>query len=167
MENEQEVIDSTNDTETTENTESEMDVEALRKENETLKAQKDHWRKKAEEKPPAVVKSEEASPEGIPQKDIIYIAKADIHEEDIEEVLSLAKAMKWDVKQAHEYLKPRLKELDEKRKTAEMTSTKGGSRSVFKETPDVLISRANKGEEVDPEKLAAARMQKTLDSQKK
>lgn len=97
---------------------------------------------------------------GLSQKDVLYLAKADIHETNVDEVLELAKAMKWDVKQAHEYLKPRLKELDEFRKTAEAAQTKPGARSVGKVTGEDLIEMARKGnvpetqEEID--KLVAA-----------
>lgn len=165
MENEAEVLDSTNETETTENeveTKVEtVDVEALKKENETLKAQKEHWRKKAETKVEAPTQTE-----GLSQKDVIYLAKADIHENDVDEVTKYAQKMGVSVKEAHEFYKPILNERNEERKTAQATQTKGGSRGSSKTSGDDLINQASIGKlpesDEDINKLAEARMNRKV-----
>ena len=112
--------------------------------------------------PPQVEKKEEDK--GLSQDDVIYVAKAPIHEEDIKDVINYAKKMGVSVKEAHSFFKPILKERDEQRKTAELTHVKGSPRSVTKDTPDTLVARANKGEEIDPSQLASARMQQKIAS---
>lgn len=68
----------------------------------------------------------------IANKDILYLAKADINEDDVNEVLEWAKFKKVSVKEAHEALKPILQVRAEQRKTAEAahtgTSTRGGNK---------------------------------------
>ena len=79
-------------------------------------------------------------------KDVLYLAKADIHEEDMEEVTSLAKAMfGGDVKKAHEYLKPRFAVKAEERKTAEATHTGTARRGSVKVTDEALLASAKAG----------------------
>lgn len=154
--NELEVIDSELDTETTENNDEleliteeeseEVDVEALKKENATLKAQKDHWRKKAEK--PGASEAEKSVPKSgdLSTKDVLYLAKADIHEDDMEEVTDVAtKMFNGDVKKAHEYLKPRFAVKAEERKTAEATHTGNARRSSGKVSDDALLANANSG----------------------
>lgn len=168
--NELEVLDSNNETETTENeTELEteaVDVEALLKENATLKAQKEHWRNKAEKSEAPVTAKEPEAQTGLSTKDTIYIAKADIHEDDIEEVLELAQLKKVSVKEAHDFMRPILKERQEERKTAQATQVRGGTRGTSKDTHEAILAKADKGEDVDAEKLAAARMQRKLKDRK-
>lgn len=175
MENETEVIDSTNDTETTENDASvdsgeEIDVEALKKENETLKAQKEHWRKKAEKLPE--VPKEEVKPrsEGeLTPADVLAFTGAGItHEDDV--IL----AQKWARANGvtnREILKDKdfqiaLNSKQEERKTAEVTQAKGGFRGAAKVTGEDLIRQAEKGKipdsDEDIEKLAAARMNQKI-----
>lgn len=153
MENENEFIDSTIDTETTENevvedqfeeTTPEIDVEALKKEVQTLKAQKEHWKKKAEgtkpepktEIPSSVLKDE----------DVLYMAKADIHSEDLSLIREHMKNYNVDARAAHQFLKPILDIKAEERRTAQITQTKGGVRAVNKNTGEELLKRAEKGE---------------------
>lgn len=154
MENENEVIDSTNDTETTENEEvieetqePEIDVEALKKENATLKAQKEHWKKKAET--PKETKEQETqkeTPRGLSDEDVLYIAKADIHADDLAELRTFMKNNGKNAKEAHEYLKPIFDKRSEERKTASITHTKGGAKGSSRTTGEDLLRKAENGE---------------------
>ena len=153
-ENEEVIIETENDTETTENEVEDLDldtedvdVEALKKENATLQAQKEHWRKKAQEKSESPKEEDKTSTKSgeLSTKDVLYLAKADIHEDDMEEVTTLAEKMGWDVKKAHEYLKPRLEVNSEKRKTSETSHTGSGRRGSMKVTDEALLNNANSG----------------------
>ena len=108
-----------------------------------------------EEKPPVEDK-------GLSVMDGVLIAKADVHEEDVELVLKWAKLNGVTVKEAlaDKTLKTVLREKKEERTTAETTQTKGTGRSPAKVTGDDLLEAARKGkvpesqEEID--KLVAA-----------
>jgi len=86
----------------------------------------------------------QADKDGLSSKDVIFLAKTNINEEDVEEVTELAKLKKIPVSEAYNYLKPVLDVREEQRKTANATQTKGG-RPAVKTTPDELINRANQG----------------------
>jgi len=101
--------------------------------------------------------------EGLSQKDVIYLAKADIHEEDVDEVVELAKLKKITVAEAHKYMTPILETRAEERKTASATQTKGGARGSAKVTGEDLIARAKEGKlpetDEDWDKLTEARLE--------
>lgn len=143
--NEDEVITQETDTETTENTDvetEEVDVDSLKKEIATLTAQKEHWRKKASEP-----KEEKEAPKGdLPVNDIIYLSKVDIHEEDVNEVLTYSKKMGVTVKQAHEFMKPILQVRAEQRKTDEATETKSPRKATQKDPESILQKAESTGE---------------------
>lgn len=158
MENENtEVIDSPTDEVVVETT-PEIDVEALKQTNKEL-----YERAKKAEKALKEVKPVEKPAEtpDLSNKDILYLAKADVHEDDIDEVLEWAKFKKVDVKEAHKQLKGVLDTKAEQRRSAEVTQTKG-SRGASKPSNEDLISRASKGQlpdkDEDIEALAAAEM---------
>lgn len=95
------------------------------------------------------------------QTDVLYIAKADIPEEDLSEVLDYAKATGKSMKDAHAYLKPRLDILAEERKTAAATHTRGGARGASAETgADILRKAETTGEVPDTDEG----MQKLFDA---
>ena len=102
------------------------------------------WIKKQE---PTIEKKKDAtdSEKSLSQTDIIYVAKADIHEDDLEEVLTYAKNNKVTVKEAHQYLKPILDVKAEQRKTADGTNTNGGKRGSSKLSDEALLAEADKG----------------------
>lgn len=106
----------------------------------------------------------EVKPEaGLSNKDVLYLAKANINEADIDEIVNYAQKMGVTVKDAHEHYAPILKERQEERRTAAATVTKGGNRGVAKETPEAIVAEAEKGNLPDEsdaaiEKLAAARI---------
>ena len=101
--------------------------------------------------------------EGLSQKDVIYLAKADIHEEDVDEVVELAKLKKITVAEAHKYMTPILETRAEERKTASATQTKGGARGSVKVTGEDLMAQARKGKlpetDEDWDKLQLARLE--------
>lgn len=78
--------------------------------------------------------------------DVIYLAKADIHDDDMEEVLKYASANKLSMKDAHNYLKPIFDVKSEMRKTASASNTGSARRSSGKVSDEVLLSKASKGE---------------------
>jgi len=77
--------------------------------------------------------------------DIIYLAKTDIDESDVEEVTNYAKTMKVSVKEAHEFFKPILAVRAEQRSTATATNTGTGRRSNAKLSDDAFLSNVEKG----------------------
>lgn len=160
-ENENEVITQDVDTETTENIVEveEVDVEALKKEVETLKAQKEHWRNKAEkpEKKESVSADTNLSP-----KDFLALTEQKVTSEDFDEVMRVAGLLGKPVAEAlnDSVLKTILKTRQEERATALATQTGGGNRGSRGATPEVLLQKAQTGEvgEDDIEKLTQARM---------
>ena len=64
------------------------------------------------------------SPE-LSTKDVLFLAKADIHEDDMDEVLEWSKFKKISVSDAFKQLKPTLDVRSEERKSAQVTQTKG------------------------------------------
>lgn len=94
--------------------------------------------KKAETKP--TQKEGELS-----NKDILYLAKAEIHEDDMDEVLDWAKFKKISVKEAHESLKGTLEQRNEQRKTALASQTNAGQRGGNKTTPSQILESAKAG----------------------
>lgn len=101
------------------------------------------------EKKPAEAKGD------LPSEDIIYLSKADIHEDDIKEVVNYAKKMGLGVKEAHAFYKPILKERAEMRKTAEVSNTGTSRRSTSKPSDADLLKKAQEGElPEDPDEIA-------------
>ena len=112
------------------------------------------------------LKKKEEKEGGLSTRDTIYLAKAEIHDDDVEDVLNYANKMGVSVKDAHEFYKPILKERDEERKTSLATNVKGGQRGSSKDTPEAILSRASRGQlpttDEGIEKLAEARMKAKL-----
>ena len=100
-------------------------------------------------------------PQGLSNKDVLYLAKADIHEDDLDEVLDWAKFKGVDVREAHKQMKPRLDLKTEERKSAQVTQIKG-ARGATAPTAEDLISKASKGQlpetDEDIQALADAEM---------
>lgn len=94
-------------------------------------------------------------------KDVLYIAKTDIPEEDLDEVLTYAKKMGVDVKAAHEHFKPILAERIEERKTAAASHVRGGARGTSKVSGDELLRKAEQTGEVPTD---AAGMQSVFEA---
>ena len=99
-------------------------------------------------------KENEVAPENEPlsQKDIIYLAKADIHEDDLGEVIEYSKFKKVSVAEAHKMMKPILAEHAEHRKTAEAANAGGGRGVVKKIDPSVIERNLSEGQGEVPKK---------------
>lgn len=91
------------------------------------------------------------SADGLSSKDVLYLAKADIHQEDVDDVLIYAKKMGVSIADAHKFFKPILAERDEERKSANATNTKSRSRGADKHTPEDTLAKAEKGEVLETE----------------
>lgn len=84
---------------------------------------------------------------GLADKDVIFLAKADIHQDDVDEVVSYAQKMGVSVAEAHKFYTPILKERAEFRQTAAATQTRGG-RGSKPTTGEDLLSKAEKTGEI-------------------
>lgn len=93
-------------------------------------------------------KNPESKQENLSNKDLLYLAKADIHEDDMDEVLEIAKLRKVPVSEAHKFMKPILAQRQEERTTAAATQTKGGARGTSKVSGEDLLARAERTGEV-------------------
>ena len=129
------------------------DVESLKKKLTTANAQKNHWRKKATT--PEEIKKEVAKPEvkqevkadSLSQTDLIALMKADIAEEDIQEIVDYAKLKGITVSAAlkSSVVKTILTEKSEERKTANASNTSKAKGSASKLSDDALLENARKG----------------------
>lgn len=136
-------------------------VETPDEEKEALKREKEELENKNKQLYERLKKAEtKTSDDGLSSKDVIFLAKTDIHEEDIAEVTELAKLKKISVAEAYKYLKPVLDVRAEERKTAQATQTKGG-RGTTTEKPEDILRRASQGQlpqdDAGIEALTAAR----------
>lgn len=177
--NEQEILDSTNETETTENTEVDLDlsedtdggesVEELKKQVETLKAQKNHWKEKAskvkEDKPTEAKPKREDTSGELSAKDALLLAAAKVEVEDVDEVVDFAKYRKISIADALKSptLKAIIKDRQEERQTAQATQTRS-PRVTPKSSGEELINKARQGQidENDIDRLTEARMASKL-----
>lgn len=93
---------------------------------------------------------EEVAPKedsSLSQKDVITLAKADIHNDDMDEVIDYAKSKNISISEAMEsnMIKAYLSTEAEHRKSAESTSTGGGQRGQERETPEATYNKAQQG----------------------
>lgn len=81
------------------------------------------------------------------QKDVITLAKADIHNDDMDEVIEYAKSKSISISEAMQsnMIKSFLSTQNEERKSAEATSTGGGQKGQEKETPEATYAKAQEG----------------------
>lgn len=162
MENEYEEVNPTNDTEVTENTYEEsdnteteeigIDIEAeVKKATAPLYARMKQAEAEAKEAKAKLAQAGSSKTEGntsgdLSQKDVIYLAKSDIHDDDIDEVLKYASKSGVSVKEAHEYLKPILAVKQEQRKVASAANVGVSKRGSGQVAADILLAKARKGE---------------------
>jgi uncharacterized phage infection (PIP) family protein YhgE len=169
--NEQDIIESTNDTETTENTEvvdleveaeetdePSEDVEALKKKLATTEAQKEHWRTKAQKTQEKPVVETQAPAMSL--KDSVALINAKVHEDDIDEVLDYAKYKKISIAEAlkSNVVKKSLAERNEQRATAEATNTSKSRGTSSRTSEEALLSKAKKTGEIPESEDDLARM---------
>ncbi len=98
---------------------------------------------KTEKKPDETI----VKPSELSQADLIFIAKSDIHVDDIEELTQYAKFKGISLSQAHNdgIMKGILAGKAEARRVAEGTNTGGGKRGNAKLSDEALIENASKG----------------------
>lgn len=163
-ENEQEVINSTNDTEETvndieinleEEIEEVEDTDALKKQIETLKAQKDHWKTKATKvvEAPKV----ESKTDTLSTKDLYLLMENKVSADDIADVEEYAKLKKISIGEAlkSNVVKSILADKEEQRNVANATNVGNTKRGSSKVSDDVLYAKAMKGEMPEsPEDIA-------------
>ena len=106
----------------------------------------------------------QASQNGLSTKDVVYLAKADIHDDDVDEVLDYAKLKGISVGKAHEFLKPILAVRTEQRATASAANTSSVRRGASKATGETLLENAKAGKLPDSDddiaRLVAAQAEK-------
>jgi hypothetical protein len=90
-------------------------------------------------------KSHEIETTDLSTKDVLYLAKADVHEDDVNEVLEWAKFKKITVSDAHKQLKATLQVRAEERKSAETANISPVRRGPSKATDDTLLENAKAG----------------------
>lgn len=93
------------------------------------------------------VKTESTS-DDLSTKDTIAIMKANVHEDDIDDVVEYARFKKISVLEAlnNTVVKATLKEKEEFRKSAEMANTTNARKGSAKLAPDVLVKNLRAGE---------------------
>lgn len=138
-------VEETQDAETTEDVEAEVEtetVEELRKKLATIEAQKEHWRKKAS----TPVKETETS-STLSSADLLAVLKADVHEDDMERVEKFAKMEGISIKEAlkNQELKAMLSLREEQRNSAAAANVTNVRRGSTKVTDETLIAKANAG----------------------
>lgn len=114
------------------------------------------------EKAEKAEKTKKEGKEEMESKDIYALVKADVPEEDVDEVRAFATYKKMSVAEAlkDKTLKSILSDRAEERRTANLSQVKG-ARVSSKITGEALIEKIQKGEEVkieDIDKLVEARM---------
>src|SRR3990167_3357868 len=102
--------------------------------------------------------------DGLSSRDAIAIAKANVHEEDVDELIELAQFKKISIAEAlkHKTWQTMSGERTEERRSAEVSNTKKQSGGISKATGETLIEKVRKGEAVDEkdiEKIVEAEMQ--------
>jgi hypothetical protein len=107
----------------------------------------------------------EPAQDGLSTRDVVYLAKADIHDDDVDEVLDYAKLKGISVGKAHEYLKPVLDVRKEQRTTASAANTGPARRGASKATAEALLDNARAGKlpesDDDIARLVAAQAEKS------
>ena len=126
-------------------------------ENQRIRAEKAE--KKAKEVPQTT--------EQLSVRDAVYLAKADIHDDDLEDVLTFSKKMGVTLREAHEHYKPILNERSEERKTARATQTNSPRGSAKTSGSDMLNKALNTGEVPDTDAGMLALAQARLEARRK
>ena len=120
-------------------------------------------RKKGEVKPEVNPEVKELKTDSLSERDLLALMKADVADEDIDEVKGYAKYRNISVSDAlkDKTMKSILDERVEERKSAQAVETKG-ARKPSTTSPDEILNKASRGElpdkDEDIEKLAEARI---------
>lgn len=100
------------------------------------------------EKAEAKAKETKPKQDGLSTSDVIFLAKTDIHEDNLDEVIEWAKFKKVPVSEAYKQLKPKLDVEAEIRRTQQATQTKGSPRGTNKVTGEELLAQAQRTGEI-------------------
>ena len=159
-------IDTPNDEEvTTEETTEEVDEEkeTLREENKKLFARA----KKAEgfvlengewvKKPKVERQEPQEERSGLSDKDLLFLARTDIHEDNLDELKDWAKFKKISMSEAYQQLKPKFDTDAEIRKSAEVTTT-GSRRAPTGKISDEAFLKKMQNEIPEPGSADAERL---------
>lgn len=148
MEKEEEVIDETLEVEGEEKQENEELTKAQElAKNQKIRAEKAEAELKRLKSEPKQEKAT-SQEDDLSPKDWMYLAKADVHDDDLDRVVKFAKLEGITVQEAlkHSDLKAILASRAEARKTAEAISTKPARVAATKISPEVIVEKAKKGE---------------------
>ena len=115
------------------------------------------------EKAEAERKEKKETTDSLDIKDTIYLGKADIHDDDLDEVLDYARNMKVSVREAHEHYKPILADRNDERRTAQATQTKSPRGITKNSGEDTLRKAESTGEVPESEKEMEAMLQARLE----
>lgn len=126
--------------------ENHVDVSELQKKLKTVEAQKEHWRKKATTQTQAP--KQEQSVDSLSSKDLLSLMKAEVNEDDIDDVVEYATFKKISIADALKTstVKAIIAEKNEYRKTAELSNTSNVRKGVTKVSDDTLVRKLNDGE---------------------
>jgi hypothetical protein len=91
------------------------------------------------------IKGVEEAHQALSTKDVLYLAKADVHEDDVNEVLEWAKFKKISVSEAHKQLTATLQVRAEERKSAETANVSNVRRGPTTLKPETLLENAKSG----------------------
>lgn len=155
---EEEVVEEVEEEVVEEADERDAKIEALEKENKTLKIQKAKNREKSEKK------VEEKPTEDISTKDLYSLMSAEVVEEDVSEVVDYAKFKGISVAEAlkTETIKSILEGKKEARNVAQATNTGSSKKGTSSVSGEDILANANKGKlpesDEDFAKLAQARI---------
>ena len=135
-------------TDETPKTLSEEEITELKKkadlaDNYKTRAEKAETKLKKSSKPKEEAPKVETPKGGLSDEDLIYVAKSDIHDEDLSEVREYAEKHEVSIREAHKYLKPVLDVKTQERKTAEATQTKGGKRGASNISGEAMLKEAS------------------------
>lgn len=123
----------------------EVDIEDLKK-RAAVSTQNFERAKKAEDELKKLKdRPQEVSKDGLSNKDVIFLAKAEIHEDDMDEVLDWAKFKKVPVSEAYKQLKTTLQVRAEERKSASVANTGNARRGSSQVSDESLLSNARSG----------------------
>lgn len=147
------------------------DVEKLREQNKKLferakkaegfvKDDSGNWVKKPKPAPAQAPAPQQQADNGLSPKDLYALLEAKVPQADVDEVVRASKLLGKSIPEALNdgLVKARLRDLAEQRQTANATNTSGSKRTTVKLTDEGLVEQARQGKDVDPEALAAARI---------
>ncbi len=148
--------------ETSQDTSSEETMEQVKARNSKLEELANNYKVRAEKAEKLVKRSqpEDKKSSDMSSKDILALTRANVSDDDIDEVLDYAKYKKIPVSEALKsgVLKTMLKDREEQRKVAQATNTGTARRGSTKLSDDEVLDKASKGElPDDPALLVKAR----------